>query len=99
MRPPSSPATMAQPFATAQHRVEASQENVAIVAPLSSSHTLSVLSWEAETARRPSGVTATALAWPWWVSSSQPLSSSHYLGKMRRSLEGEARHQISKELN
>ena len=48
--------------------------------PLASSHTFSVWSQDAETARCPSGVTATASTGPEWpvrVRSSRPLPSSH----------------------
>jgi hypothetical protein len=43
IRPPASPAMMVQSFARVQHCADASQENVAIVEPLSSSHTFTVL--------------------------------------------------------
>ena len=45
--------------AKVQHRAIASQWNVANGKPVSRSHTFSVLSPEAETARFPSAVTAT----------------------------------------
>jgi hypothetical protein len=55
------PATIVVLLAKSQHRTEASQENVAIDVPVSSSHTSSVSSEEeADTACRLSGVTATA---------------------------------------
>jgi hypothetical protein len=82
MRPPASPATMVQPFRTAQHCAEASQKNVAIPVPLSSSHTLSVRSYEAETARRPSGVTAKASTRPAWPS--PECSEPREIGVQRR---------------
>ena len=53
---------------------------VASSRPLSTSHTFSVWSSDAETARRPSALTATPLTelvWPSRVRSSRPLSTSH----------------------
>ena len=58
----------------------ASAVKVARASPVSRSHTFSVLSSEAETARRPSGLTATPLTqseWPSSVRSSRPVSRSH----------------------
>jgi hypothetical protein len=52
IQPPASPAMMIQSFARVQHCADASQVNVAIVEPLSSSHTFTVWSADAETASR-----------------------------------------------
>ena len=58
----------------------ASQVNVVTTSLVSRSQSFTVLSFDAETARRPSGVTATphiVLPWPVRVHSSRPLSTSH----------------------
>lgn len=64
----------------AQQRAPVSQRNVAIGSPESKSHTLSVLSKDAETARFPSCATATSLTesqWPSNVRSTRPVCRSH----------------------
>src|SRR2546423_1796630 len=66
--------------ANVQHKAGASHVKVARHEPAPRSHTFSVLSPDADTARRPSGATATPLTqseWPRTVGSSRPLSRSH----------------------
>ena len=57
-QPPASPATMRSAM-KAQHSAALSQVKVAVTSPVPRSHTFSVWSQEAETARRPSPLTAT----------------------------------------
>jgi len=79
-RPDSSRATIVRPSGvTAQLCISPSPVKVAISFPLSKSQSRSVWSSEAETARRPSGVTATVLTEFVWPSTDRivwPLSKS-----------------------
>src|SRR5271157_520595 len=79
-RPPASPAISLRSLMNAQHRAASSQVKVASGTAFSISHNFSVLSPEAEIARRPSALTATPRTqaeWPLSVRSSRPLSTSH----------------------
>src|ERR1035441_7337849 len=79
-RPPASPATIVCPLAKAQHHGLASQWNAASGRQVSRSHTFSVLSADAETARFPSAVTATPKTeaeWPSSVRNAPPVSRFH----------------------
>jgi hypothetical protein len=70
MWPPTSPATISlRASENAQHDAAPSQVKVASASPVSRSHTFSVLSPDADTARLPSGVTATPSTEAEWPSS------------------------------
>ena len=91
-RPPVSPATNVRPCgATAAQSTPPSQLKVHISAPVSRSHTFSVLSYEPETTCLPSGVIATAnteSGWPSSVRSCRPVSRSHTFEHQHVLLEG-----------
>jgi hypothetical protein len=94
-RPERSPAIIVRPSgATAQLDTSPSPVKVAISFPLSRSQSRSVRSCEPETARRPSGVTATALTQLVWPSSGRivwPLSRSQSRSvRSKRSRDGTA---------
>ena len=95
------------PIRTHRHAIDTARVACSVRSsrPLSRSHTFSVLSPEAETARRPSGLTATPLTeaeWPASVRSSWPLSRSHTFSVLSREAEtarrpsGRHRHAIDR---
>jgi hypothetical protein len=76
-RPSPSPAMIVPSSDIAQHHTSASQVKVVRMSPVPTSHTLTVLSHDADIAVRPFGVTATPSTtseWPFRTRISSPLS-------------------------
>src|SRR5271156_674343 len=94
IRPAESPATILSLSPNAQHRAGPSHVNVVRAIPDSRSHTLSVLSSDAETTRRPSGLIATPRTEPECPSrvwGSRPVSGSQIFSVLSHEAEATCR--------